>query len=107
MYDAIVVGAGHNGLTCAGFLAKAGKRVLVLEANDNVGGLCFTMDMPNAPGYRVSPASVEFVLPSVHPRTSEYSRLMRSLPTETWWLECSRPRLSVRVSQWRLPKCPR
>jgi beta-carotene ketolase (CrtO type) len=75
MYDAVVVGAGHNGLTCAGFLAQAGKRVLVLEANDNVGGLCFTMDMPNAPGYRVSPASVEFVLPSVHPRVEDQLNL--------------------------------
>jgi beta-carotene ketolase (CrtO type) len=75
VHDAIVVGARHNGLTCAGFLAKAGKRVLVLEANDNVGGLCFTMNMPSAPGYRVSPASVEFVLPSVHPPVDDQLNL--------------------------------
>ncbi|MCH7636862.1 MAG: NAD(P)-binding protein, partial [Proteobacteria bacterium] len=37
-YDAIVVGGGHNGLVCSALLAKAGKSVLVLEANDQVGG---------------------------------------------------------------------
>ena len=37
-YDAIVIGAGHNGLTNAAFLAKAGLDVLVLEKNDYTGG---------------------------------------------------------------------
>ena len=37
-YDAVVVGGGHNGLTCAAYLAKAGKRVLVLERRPVVGG---------------------------------------------------------------------
>jgi beta-carotene ketolase (CrtO type) len=66
-YDVVVVGGGHNGLTCAAFLAKAGKRVLVVEARDTVGGLVWTMEMPNAPGFKVSPCSVEFVLPGVKP----------------------------------------
>ena len=51
-YDAIVVGAGHNGLVCSALLAKAGKRVLVLEANEQVGGAAITREF--ATGYSVS-----------------------------------------------------
>ena len=51
-YDAIIIGAGHNGLVCAGLLAKAGKRVLVLEENDQVGGASVTRSF--ADGYSVS-----------------------------------------------------
>ena len=39
IYDAIVVGAGHNGLTAASYMAKAGLDVLVLEKNDYIGGV--------------------------------------------------------------------
>ena len=51
-YDAIVVGAGHNGLVCAALLAKAGKQVLVLEANEQVGGAAVTRKF--ADGFSVS-----------------------------------------------------
>jgi len=51
-YDAIVIGAGHNGLVCAALLGKAGKKVLVLEANDEVGGAAVTRRF--AEGYSVS-----------------------------------------------------
>ena len=51
-YDAIVVGAGHNGLVCSAILAKAGKNVLVLEANQQVGGAAVTREF--AEGYSVS-----------------------------------------------------
>ncbi len=51
-YDAIIVGAGHNGLVCSALLARAGKRVLVLEANEQVGGAAITREF--ADGYSVS-----------------------------------------------------
>ena len=51
-FDAIVVGAGHNGLVAAGYLARAGARVLVLERRDIVGGACITEEP--WPGYRIN-----------------------------------------------------
>jgi phytoene dehydrogenase-like protein len=45
VWDVIIVGAGHNGLTCAAYLAKAGKRVLVVEARERIGGAC-TIEEP-------------------------------------------------------------
>jgi phytoene dehydrogenase-like protein len=58
-YDAIIIGAGHNGLTTAAYLARAGRRVLVLERRDIVGGCAVTeeVDAALAPGCRVSTAS--------------------------------------------------
>ncbi|MCH9695407.1 MAG: NAD(P)/FAD-dependent oxidoreductase [Gammaproteobacteria bacterium] len=58
-YDVIVIGAGHNGLTAAAYLAKAGKKVLMLERRSVVGGCAVTeeVDAKLAPGCRVSTAS--------------------------------------------------
>src|SRR5580704_6726817 len=52
-WDVIVVGAGHNGLACAAYLAQAGQRVLVIESRERVGGAC-TIEEP-FPGVRMSP----------------------------------------------------
>lgn len=56
-WDVIVVGGGHNGLTCAAYLARAGQRVLVLEARDRLGGAC-TLEQPFADDrYVISPCA--------------------------------------------------
>jgi phytoene dehydrogenase-like protein len=54
-WDAIVVGAGHNGLICAAYLARAGRRVLVLERRPLVGGATVTEEI--VPGYRFTSCS--------------------------------------------------
>jgi phytoene dehydrogenase-like protein len=54
-HDAIIIGAGHNGLVTAAYLARAGLAVLVLERRELVGGACVTEEL--WPGYRVSTAS--------------------------------------------------
>ena len=54
-YDAVIIGGGHNGLVTAAYLARAGGKVLVLEARELVGGCAVTEEI--WPGYRVSTAS--------------------------------------------------
>jgi phytoene dehydrogenase-like protein len=55
-WDAVVVGGGHNGLTAAAYLARAGRLVLVLERRDQLGGAC-TLERPfSDPGFVISPA---------------------------------------------------
>lgn len=54
-YDAIVIGGGHNGLTCAAYLARAGKKTLVLERRHVLGGAAVTEEV--FPGYRFSVCS--------------------------------------------------
>src|SRR4029450_7078955 len=54
-YDAIVIGAGHNGLTAAAYLARAGRKVLVLERRPVVGGAAVTEEI--FPGFKFSVCS--------------------------------------------------
>lgn len=55
MLDAAIIGGGHNGLTCAFYLARAGLKVRVFEARHLVGGAAVTEEF--APGFRNSTAS--------------------------------------------------
>ncbi len=65
MYDCIIIGAGHNGLVCANYLAQAGWKVLILERRPLVGGACVTEEL--WPGYKISTAAyvVSLLLPEI------------------------------------------
>src|SRR5512146_2138944 len=70
-YDAILIGAGHNGLVCATYLAKAGLKVLVLERRGIVGGAAVTEEFH--PGFRNSTAS--YTVSLLHPQVIRDLRL--------------------------------
>uniref|UniRef100_A0A0P4W2B1 Amine oxidase domain-containing protein n=1 Tax=Scylla olivacea TaxID=85551 RepID=A0A0P4W2B1_SCYOL len=63
-YDAVIVGGGHNGLVAAGYLAKAGKRVCLLERRHVLGGAAVTEEI--VPGFKFSRAS--YVLGLLRPK---------------------------------------
>jgi phytoene dehydrogenase-like protein len=72
-YDAIIIGAGHNGLICAAYLARAGFKSLVLEKRAIVGGAAVTEEI--APGFRASIFS--YLMSLLHPRIQEDLELKR------------------------------
>src|ERR1700688_189963 len=63
-YDAVIIGGGHNGLTCACYLAAGGLKVAVFERRGIVGGAAVTEEF--APGFRNSTAS--YTVSLLHPK---------------------------------------
>lgn len=64
VYDAVIIGSGHNGLVCANYLARRGMKVAVLERRAVIGGAAVTEEI--APGYRASIFS--YLMSLLHPR---------------------------------------
>jgi phytoene dehydrogenase-like protein len=101
-YDAVVVGAGHNGLACAAYLARAGLSVLVLERRERVGGAAVTEEL--FPGFKFD--SCAHRLGRLDPR------VVRDLRLSEHGLQTRRPDLSVlaplpgggHLAVWRDPE---
>jgi phytoene dehydrogenase-like protein len=67
-YDVAIVGGGHNGLSAACYLALEGKKVLVIEALDKVGGMCSSgYVIPQAPQHLVHTCALDMMSLRVHP----------------------------------------
>lgn len=78
-YDTLIIGAGHNGLVCAAYLAKNGQKVLVLERSDQVGGASKTREV--TPGINVSACA--HILHMLQPK------ILRDLDLRTHGLDVS------------------
>src|ERR1700689_1957497 len=67
-YDAAVIGGGHNGLSAACYLATEGKKVILIEALDKVGGMASSgYLMAEAPHHLVHPCALDLMSLRVHP----------------------------------------
>src|SRR3984893_2752335 len=82
-YDAVVIGAGPNGLAAAITLARAGRSVIVFEAKESVGGGCRSLEL-TLPGF------VHDVCSAIHPLGLS-SAFFRTLPLEQYGLEWIQP----------------
>ena len=82
-WDIVVIGGGHNGLVCAAYLAKAGKKVLVLERRHIVGGAAVTEEL--YPGFKFSVCSyvVSLFRPAIIRDLDLAKHGMEIIPLET------------------------
>ena len=86
-YDVVVIGAGHNGLTCACYLAKAGLRVLVVEARPTIGGMTSTRELA-CPGFHTDVHASGYQLANLSSAAAE-------LGLADFGLELVRPSVSL------------
>ncbi|MGZ8571130.1 MAG: phytoene desaturase family protein [Actinomycetota bacterium] len=89
VYDAVVIGGGHNGLVAAAYLAKRGARTVVLEGRHKTGGAADTMSpWPEAPAFKVTTLSyVMSLMPDTILRDLELERHgYRCIPTGPYFL---------------------
>jgi beta-carotene ketolase (CrtO type) len=68
-YEAVIIGAGHNGLTCACYLAKAGLKVLVLEQYPEIGGMTISEEIA-VPGFLSDIHASGYLVAKLTPRSS-------------------------------------
>jgi phytoene dehydrogenase-like protein len=77
-YDVAIVGAGHNGLAAACYLAEAGSRVLVIEAREKVGGMASSGNLiAEAPQHLIHPCALDLMSLRVHPMMPQELQLER------------------------------
>ncbi len=81
-YDVVIVGAGHNGLVAGTYLAKAGRRVLIVERSPKLGGMTSSgFLIPEAPRHMVTPCAVELIFVRATGIIQEFDLLRHGLKT--------------------------
>ena len=77
-YDVVIVGGGHNGLAAGCYLAEAGKKVVVIEAAEKIGGMASSGYLiPEAPQHLINPCALDLMSLRVHPMMPQELQLER------------------------------